>query len=340
MIAEITEQRKKEAETWRAKQLEAKRAISEAQEEIYKAEKQSALYEKLSGQETELALAKQKLEQLKKEKESLLHQWEQLTQERDQVLRGLDTKIHALEGKIATESQDATAKAKYEAIEAEIKSLELAIEAARNEIEALKDDKRNFEGKLKHLEEAEQKAALLSTRLKLFQGEMAEWEYLKYACGKDGIQALEIDAVAPAISSVANSLLFATYGPGFQVRLDTLDDKSRETLDIWVARPDGSECVLQDLSGGERVWVLKALRLARTIIAKEKSGRDLLTCFGDEEDGALRHGETSLNFIGLYREMMKVGGFNACFYISHKPECIDAADNRLVFTPGQGVILE
>jgi ABC-type lipoprotein export system ATPase subunit len=120
----------------------------------------------------------------------------------------------------------------------------------------------------------------------------------------------------------------------FQVMIDTLTDSNRETLDTWVLRSDGSKTLLDDFSGGEKVWILKALRLARTIIGKERSGADIRTAFSDEEDGALRHGETSENFIRMFRAFIDQADIDTCFYISHKPECISMADHVINFADG------
>jgi DNA repair exonuclease SbcCD ATPase subunit len=160
--------------------------------------------------------------------------------------------------------------------------------------------------------------------------ELSEWQYLKTACGKKGLQALEIDAVSPAIESYANELLISTFGPQNTIRLETQDNDMKEVLNIVVLDPDGSETMLENKSGGEKVWVLKALRLALTLLSKEKSGRNFKTVLMDEEDGALSP-QNAVRFIGLYRSMMDLGGIESCYYISHKAEAVGLANHRLVF---------
>ena len=161
-------------------------------------------------------------------------------------------------------------------------------------------------------------------------GEASEWSYLKAACGKKGLQALEIDAVSPTIEAYANDLLISTFGPGNTIRFETQDPDGKEVLNIVVMDPDGSETLLENKSGGEAVWILKALRLALTLLSKEKSGRDFQTVLMDEEDGALSPAN-AVKFIGLYRSMMDIGGFDDCFYISHKQEAVGLANHRLIF---------
>jgi len=161
-------------------------------------------------------------------------------------------------------------------------------------------------------------------------GELVQWEYLKTACGKKGLQALEIDAVSPVIEQYANDLLISTFGPNNTIRFETQDEDGKEVLNIIVMDPDGTETMLENKSGGEAVWILKSLRLALTLLSKEKSGRDFKTVLMDEEDGALSP-KNAVKFIGLYRSMMDIGRFNTCFYISHKQEAVALANHRLLF---------
>ncbi len=176
------------------------------------------------------------------------------------------------------------------------------------------------------------KVDALRAELEGLKAEAAEWKYLQDACGKNGLQALEIDGTAPAITEYANAILRATYGPAFSVRISTQDPETgKETFDIIVIADDGTEILLENLSGGQRVWILKALRLAMTLISKEKSEHDFRTAFGDEEDGAL-DSEKARAFVDMYRQFMKSGGFDAFFYISHRPECVAMADHVIELT--------
>jgi len=169
--------------------------------------------------------------------------------------------------------------------------------------------------------------------------ESSQWLYLQNACGKGGLQALEIDGVAPLVTGYANDLLTSTFGPNFSVRLITQDPETgKEILDIVVIRGDGSETRLENLSGGEKVWVLKSLRLAMTLVSKQKSGRNFQTILCDEEDGPLDT-EKARSFVGLYRSILEVGKFDTCFYISHNPEVVAMADHRILFS-GEGVQVE
>ena len=204
-------------------------------------------------------------------------------------------------------------------------SLEAGIRGLKNIIESIAHAEKDLEA--------------MNAKMSAINSEISEWKYLKNACSKDGLRALEIDSVAPVISGYANDLLMSTFGPLYTVKFRTQDEETgREILDIVVIRDDGTEVLLDDLSGGEKVWSLKALRLAMTLIAKEKSGKNFLCALADEEDGALDV-DNAQNFVNLYRSFMHEGGFQDCFYISHKPECVAMADHIVKFNSG-GVTIE
>jgi DNA repair protein SbcC/Rad50 len=165
------------------------------------------------------------------------------------------------------------------------------------------------------------------------QQDIADWTYLKNACGKNGLQAMEIDSAAPIITTFANDLLTQTFGPLFTIRFRTVNDDGKECLDIIVINEDGEEVLLDNLSGGQKIWILMSLRLAMTLLSKEKSGKNFETAFFDEMDGPLDP-ENAVNFVNLYKSFMDSGKFETIFFISHKPECRSLADNNLMFAPG------
>ena len=186
--------------------------------------------------------------------------------------------------------------------------------------------------KVEEKADAEKELAAVEAEAASYSKDISDWTYIRNACGKNGLQALEIDGVAPLIANYANDLLMQSFGPNFTVKLVTQDQLTgKETLDIIVIRGDGSEVLLENLSGGEKVWILKALRLAMTLVSKQKSGRNFQSFFSDEEDGAL-DGEKALNFVGLYRSLMATGNFDICYYISHNPDVVAMADHQILFS--------
>ena len=214
---------------------------------------------------------------------------------------------------------------------------QMLIPEAEKDIQELRDKLSKIQGEISRLEDAEKELITVQYDREQVTREISEWTYLRNACSKNGLQALEIDGAAPLITSFANDLLSQAFGPLYTVRLRTQDDEGREVLDIVTIGEDGSEVLLENLSGGQRVWVLMALRLAMTLLSKEKSGRNFETAFFDELDGALDP-DNALNFISMYQSFMKTGGFKMIPFISHKPECRNLADNVLQFEHGKNPV--
>ena len=181
-------------------------------------------------------------------------------------------------------------------------------------------------------EEAEKELEIKQDIKSKLEKELTDWTYLKISCSKTGLQALEIDGAAPLITKEANSLLEMTFGLDFQIKIVTQDPESgKEVFWVMVIRGDGAEDKFENLSGGQKVWIAKALSLGMTLISKQKSGKAFATLFADEEDGALDR-EKAIDFIGLYRSMMQAGAFESCMYISHNPDVVAMADKVLDFS--------
>jgi len=187
-----------------------------------------------------------------------------------------------------------------------------------------------YEADLSARAEVEKDIAAANVEKAKLQQDISDWTYLRNACGKNGLQAMEIDGAAPIITGFANDLLTQAFGPIFTVKLRTINEEGKECLDIIVINEDGEEILLDNLSGGQRVWVLMALRLGMTLLSKEKSGHAFESFYADELDGALDP-ENANNFVNMYRAFMASGNFGEGYFISHKPSCRSLADNILMF---------
>ena len=123
--------------------------------------------------------------------------------------------------------------------------------------------------------------------------EATEWELVSKAFGKDGIQALELDALAPGISETANKILKSGYGDRFSIGIETTriggsGKKTRQIEDFKIMVNDnGDVTTLENKSGGESVWIKRAIYDAFAVIRRRNTGFAFLTCFQDETDGAL-----------------------------------------------------
>jgi exonuclease SbcC len=220
-------------------------------------------------------------------------------------------------------------------IEQSISNLKTAITERTDEIADKAADIVKHEQEVARKEQAQKELTVKTTERGLAVNEASEWLYLKNACSAKGLRALEIDSVLPAIATYANDLLIRTFGTQYTVRFQTQDEETgREILDIIVIREDGSEVPIENLSGGQKVWLLSALRLSLTLISQEKSGKNFQTGFADESDGSLDVGH-AIEYVQMYRAFMEVGGFENFYFISHKSETIALADHVLDFGNGK-----
>lgn len=228
-------------------------------------------------------------------------------------------------------------------IDSEIRAITLLISGDETEIEILEKNIKEKSAEITRLElfqdrkkEAEAELKSLRERRDLLANEQAQWFYLQNKCGKDGLRALEIASVAPSIAADANSLLEQAFGAWAMVDFQTLDDEGKEVLRPVCIDQDGDTVLVANRSGGQQVWAMKAMRLAMTMVSKQKSGRNYQTGYADEDDAGLDI-ETAMNFTRLYRAFMEQGEFAKVFFVSHKPQCVDLSDH--VVRLGEGGVV-
>lgn len=168
---------------------------------------------------------------------------------------------------------------KYTAIKAEIAATNATVEAGKRTLSEIAGQETELAKAQKNAIEA--------------KAESTEWELVAKAFGKDGIQALELDALAPGISETANRLLESAYGERFSISIETTriggsGKKTKQIEDFKIMVNDnGDVTTLENKSGGEAVWIKRAIYDAFAVIRRRNTGFAFLTCFQDETDGAL-----------------------------------------------------
>jgi exonuclease SbcC len=173
--------------------------------------------------------------------------------------------------------------------------------------------------------------------------ELAEWDLLARALGRDGLPVLEIDAAGPAVSAYANEILEACFGPRFSVELITQEAKVsgpglKESFTLRIVdNQHGGERDLTDLSGGEQVIVDEALKNAIAIYANRR-GAALETCWRDETTGAL-DADNAERYITMLRRVREIGGFHQILFVTHNPESAALADAQIRVAHGRVAIV-
>ncbi|MGB9686944.1 MAG: hypothetical protein ACPLYX_10660 [Rectinema subterraneum] len=171
----------------------------------------------------------------------------------------------------------------------------------------------------------------LSATLKDMTREICEWALIERATGKDGIQALELDALAPSISAIASRLLAASGNEG-RIAIQTLRIAGKgskqhaiEDFSILYINARGDEQEIATLSGGEAVWVRKAIYDAFELIRAQNTGIQYCTVILDEADGALDH-ESRLRYMRMIDAAHRESGRYQTIIVTHSLELQDMAD--------------
>jgi exonuclease SbcC len=168
------------------------------------------------------------------------------------------------------------------------------------------------------------------SRARRVEDELSAWTLLAKCLSNDGIVALDIDDAGPTFSALANDILLACYGPRFTLEVITQTQNAkgelREDFDILVHDGWRDETKsLKLVSGGERVWINECLTRAIALYLADNTNRRLSTLFCDEADGPLDP-EHKRMFMAMKREVLRVGGYEAEFFVSQTPELTAMAD--------------
>lgn len=158
--------------------------------------------------------------------------------------------------------------------------------------------------------------------------EIAQWNLL--AAGLAGVIDLTIEDAGPSIASIANRLLTEAYGPRFSVRIVTQREQQNGKLveDFDISVVDGEtdkEAPLSMKSGGQCVWIDKALRDAVGIFQQESVGIHYEALFSDEAEDGLTE-ERKAQYYRMDRVALDMGGYVRKFTISHNPAAWEEAD--------------
>ncbi|MDR1661423.1 MAG: DNA repair protein [Azoarcus sp.] len=220
-------------------------------------------------------------------------------------------------------------RALSEAESAAIRAQERAQQAERDYLQAVRDaealsalarQSSELAGRRKRMEE----------RIASVEKELGNWNLLAKCLGNDGLIALAIDDAGPTLAGLANDLLLACHGSRFTVSLRTQIETNkggqREGFDILVHDGEsGQNKHIEQMSGGELVWINECLVRAVALYLAQHSGRRYGTLFSDEADGPLDPGRKRM-FMAMKREVLRRGGYEREIFISQTPELTAMAD--------------
>lgn len=248
----------------------------------------------------------------------------------------------AIFGTLPPEPSEAIEAARV-AVEAELDASKRATEseATLRAAESALDRKR---GALDQMGDPGAEMQALEARKAELATKAAGFALIEAALGRNGIQALEIDAAGPEVNELANEILGSVLDGNFTIQLATVrpaekGKAQKEVFEVNVldAR-NGQYRPLTGFSGGEKVLINEALMLAIAIFNARRTGTAMRTLFRDECDGALSV-EKARQYPALLRAAMRVGGFDSVYFITHRPDAAAQADFQLRMVKGQGTIV-
>lgn len=178
------------------------------------------------------------------------------------------------------------------------------------------------------LRETVEAGKVIEDRSRRLSEQIATWTLL--VASLKGVIDLSIEDAGPGIAGIANDLLASAYGPRFTVRIATQrtleNGRTVECFQIRVydAQTD-QESNLEMKSGGQTVWISKAISDAVGIYQQDASGQHYECLFADEAEDGLTQ-ERKLAFWRMDRAALETGGFTKRIFVSHTPAAIEMAD--------------
>lgn len=210
-----------------------------------------------------------------------------------------------------------------------------ASEVLRKDLDKSNADVASIESSVEQIKKNEERIKKLNSDKSGIENEIKEWTFLTKAFDKTGIPVLKLENSGIEITSIANELL-SIFENKFRIVFETTSltkdkKKLKETFDINVVEEEGVT-ELSNKSGGERVWIETALRLAVSLVVRQQ-GKNIQTSFADEVDGALDLNNAHL-FLDMLRNAHNKSGVHNTFFITHRPELIDLIPQRISLADG------
>lgn len=176
--------------------------------------------------------------------------------------------------------------------------------------------------------------AVLEEERARLEDEHSDWSRLGADLGRDGLQALEIDAAGPELTELVNDLLRSCVGPRWTVSIETTrpsaDGKRLlEGCEVRVLDTErGREAEASTFSGGERVLLGEAVSLALTMLACRRSGLRGVTLVRDESGAALDPANARA-YVAMLRRAAEIVEASRVLFVTHVPELVELADARI-----------
>ncbi|HEX4334639.1 MAG TPA: hypothetical protein VH062_01930 [Polyangiaceae bacterium] len=209
-----------------------------------------------------------------------------------------------------------------------------AADAAESEARRAATSVAALEQRLADARASEERLAVLTNERGEHDDELAEWTRLAADIGRDGIQALEIDAAGPELTEMVNDLLHSCFGTRWTISIETTrlsaDGKRQlEGCEVMVIDTvSGRTAEAADFSGGEKAILETATSLGLMMLACKRAGSKDCTLVRDESGAAVSKGNVRAYVAMLRRAAERVGARHVLL-VSHVPEVVELCDDRI-----------
>jgi exonuclease SbcC len=223
----------------------------------------------------------------------------------------------------------------------------LDVAAAKRAITLAEDESKRAHGMIAVAEARLEQARLaerqwhhLDAERRGVESDLADWSLLADSLGRDGIQALEVDAAGPELTELINDLLRSCVGSRWTVTIETTrasaDGKRQlEGCEVRVLDCErGRDATAETLSGGERVLVGEAVSLALSMMACRRVGMRGATLIRDESGAALDP-KNARNYVAMLRRAAELVDASHVLFVSHSREVQELADARIEIADGK-----
>lgn len=208
------------------------------------------------------------------------------------------------------------------------------------ELSAARTAAQGAQAALTHARAARERVGALTADLRAAQERLSDWTRVAADLGRDGIQAMLIDAAGPELTEITNELLHSCHGPRWTVSIETqrLSADGKRTLEGCEVRvldtERGRDAAAETLSGGERVIVGEAVALALATVACRRAGVERPTLVRDESGAALDP-ENAEVYVRMLRRAAALTGSDRVLFVSHSEAVQALADSRVVVENGK-----
>lgn len=338
---------------YRAEIAEAEAQIARLTQDVAEAEAETERRVAVANGEVaqagvEADVARQEAEKADAERRRLIVERDAVCDEIRQVedtAREADRLPAAMATAAEIDAQIGTAEGEVSRLQAELDGTELPPEPpAPPPVEGLAQAVAGYEGlarlaqrdltlaeqRLADVQETTARIAAQRETLAALQVTLEDWNVWADTLGKDGLQALEVDAAGPEIARVATDLLHECHGPRWTiVRFDTAPAAkkgTKEGCDIIVAdSKKGREGRIETFSPGQQAITGTALTLAVAILSARDGGAKDPTIVLDEAGAALDP-ENAEAWIAMVRRAREIIGASKVLHIAHLPRLVELSD--------------